>query len=135
MNQQELIEIAKAKQGGISEYKLAQMLGVSNQKVSNWKNGGVKISTYGALRLALLADLDPVETLAQIESGRAENETQADWWRGFLSSMGRGLNSLLLAFLIFCGLAPAKTPNASAAETAGRGSHNVRLRKIAARSF
>jgi transcriptional regulator with XRE-family HTH domain len=61
MSAYDLVVEARQKQNLPSDNALAVLMGIDNQKISNWKNGKGKPNGETALYLAELADLKPSE--------------------------------------------------------------------------
>ncbi|MBV8471709.1 MAG: helix-turn-helix domain-containing protein [Burkholderiaceae bacterium] len=82
MTLQELIKAAADKYGNQGD--LAEMLGVRRSRISEWKAGNHKPETSTIVRLAELADLPVMETVAEIEA-QLHPEVAASW----LSALGK----------------------------------------------
>ena len=69
--QQQLLDSARAAQGGISDYRLAQLMEVTRNSISEVRTGRRPLSQPQGLRLARLANLEPAYVLACIEAANA----------------------------------------------------------------
>lgn len=82
----EIIQRAK-KHGNIeSNYALAKKLDVRDARVNAWTKGTEHPSNEAATKLALMADLDPMEVIAEIELRTAKSEKKREFWKEFLES-------------------------------------------------
>ena len=85
----ELLDLAKHAQGDISDYRIAQILGVSQPTVSAYRIGRAYPSNPIAARLAELAGLDPEAAICWVNIERARDETEAKTWLRVLSRVER----------------------------------------------
>lgn len=76
-----LIEAAKAKHGMPSNYRLARVLGISDNTMVNWAKGHTYPDDINTIRLAALGGFDPAEALAAVAAERAGSnaETRKVW--------------------------------------------------------
>ena len=75
-----LDEVRKAKSIE-SDYKLAKLLGVRTQTISNYRNGHAQMNDEIALRTATMIGRAPGPLLAQLAAERAKNPEVAKVWR------------------------------------------------------
>lgn len=81
----DLLDRAKSATGGASDYRIAQLLGVTRGAVSNYRNGVTVPENPIAMRLADLCGLDPVEVVASVNLERAKSETDRELWEMILA--------------------------------------------------
>lgn len=92
MKTAELIDLARARAGIESDYRLAKILSVTRATVSQWRSGTTYPDLLMVFRLAELAELKHVDTvIASLEvdrSNRAARPEQAEAWRQVLEKIG-----------------------------------------------
>lgn len=76
----ELLDRAKTAAGNVSDYRLAQLLGVPQTTVSNYRTGRSRPENPISMRLAELCGLDPVEVVAAVNLERAKSEPDRELW-------------------------------------------------------
>lgn len=81
----ELLDLARERQGGCSDYRLAKLLEVEQPTMSNYRTGRSFPKNPVAMRLAELCGLDPAEVLAWVNLERAGSEGEREAWRLLLS--------------------------------------------------
>lgn len=119
---QEYFELVRVKLEAASDYRIAQVLEISTQNVSEYVRGIREADTYACTRIAMVLELDPLEVIAQVEAEAARTEKKRDFWRSFRSSGSRAISGLLLcAMLGFSALAPQVGGGAKALFSRGRG--------------
>lgn len=109
----ELLDAAKKHSHAPSDYALANLLGISRQRLSHWRNERELPDTLGAIKLAAILGRDPIEVIAEIEIERAERankETTADEWRSILTRVKAGLAMFIIGGAL---LTPPTPVNAS----------------------
>ncbi len=77
MDLYELIDKAKRKSG--SNIKVAEIMDINPQRLSDWKHGRRKPEAGEIMQLAVIAELNPAETLFQIME-KLDTE-HAELWR------------------------------------------------------
>lgn len=80
----DLLDRAKAAAGDVSDYRIAQLLGVPRATVSGYRRGVSRPENPIAMRLAELCGLDPVEVVASVNLERAKSETDRELWEMIL---------------------------------------------------
>lgn len=68
----ELLDLAKKRQGNVSDYRLARLLGVTQPTVTGYRQGRSRPAASTLARLAELCGIDPRAVLVWIEVERAE---------------------------------------------------------------
>lgn len=77
----ELLDLAKERQGGVTDYRISKLLGVSTQHVTHYRRNGVRPSNPIAMRLGELAGVDPVEAVIAVNLERASTDAELEVWR------------------------------------------------------
>lgn len=96
MNIRELLEAAKTRKGSYGV--IAELLGMHQNRISEWKKGTRKPDASEIMRLAELADLEPIGTLLEVEAGLDDRfgniwQRVANEWRARRDSNPRPLPS------------------------------------------
>jgi transcriptional regulator with XRE-family HTH domain len=81
----DLVDRARAAQGGISDYRIAKILGIHPNSVSGWRTAGKLPSNPIAMRLAELAGVDPVETMLAVNIERSTTPADREAWEKVLA--------------------------------------------------
>ena len=81
----EILDIARARQGGVSDYRIAQLLGLSPKNVSNYRVGRSTPVNPVAKRLGELAGIDPLEAVAMVNIERSSSKDEREVWEMMLS--------------------------------------------------
>lgn len=99
----QLLDLVKAAHGLTSDYKLAQVLGVSKANISNYRNGHRHPETEVCLRIAELAKLDPDVVVCSVQAERSTTEISRSHWASIaarLATPATALGAILsVAFL------------------------------------
>lgn len=69
----ELLEAFKASQGGLSDYRVAKLIGVAQPTMTKYKQGQVPISAEKVLLMCKIASFDEVEWLLRLYLERAKS--------------------------------------------------------------
>lgn len=110
-----LDEISK-KYGGISDYRIGKMLGVSGTAVVySWRKGASAFSQDFALKVAALLEWDPAYVIACVERERAAKDARLEQtgeivatWEKIAERFRPGISSILLVTAaLFSGLSPS----------------------------
>jgi predicted transcriptional regulator len=83
----ELLDLAKRRQGDVTDYRIAKFLGVSTQNVSNYRTGRNTPKNPIAMRLGALAGVDPLEAVAAVNLERATSEEDREVWQSMLQRL------------------------------------------------
>jgi transcriptional regulator with XRE-family HTH domain len=80
LDTQQVLDLARERAGIQSDYRLAQLLGVSKQSITHYRQGRTAPDERVSARLAELAQLDPdlVAVWMQLERARSD-EARATW--------------------------------------------------------
>ena len=76
----DLFNLARFEQGGVSDYRIAQLLGLRPHQISGYRHTSVKPSNPVVMRLAALCDLDPAEVIAWVNLERATTPEDREVW-------------------------------------------------------
>lgn len=99
-----LLERWKSAQGIVSDYKAAQVLGISRGSPSNWRKGRSHAQAHVADKMARECGLDGLAILAAIEADRNTGDNGRCWAR-----YGRGaFMALAIAVAVAAPLRPAQ---------------------------
>lgn len=82
----QLLNMAKASLGGISDYALSKKLGVSTSFISKVKLGKSNFGPDTALQLAELLELDPLKCIGSVQfelAKKMNNENHANMWKQY----------------------------------------------------
>lgn len=89
LNTIELIELAKHRQGDVTDYRIAQLLDLKPQQISGYRNRGICPSNPVAMRLGELAGVDPLEAVASINFERASDPRDREVWAAMLARLSQ----------------------------------------------
>ncbi len=101
-----LLAAVKKKHGGISDYKLAPLLGVTRSQVSLYQNGRCYLSDEVGATVAAELDLPLLAVLAALAEERAKTPAMRDAWRDAVKAFG----GIAAAVLLGIGLSAAPGP-------------------------
>jgi len=73
-NTKELLTLLKARHGGVSDYRISKILGVTHQAVSKWNCGKSTFNDEIAVKVAYMLDLDPDYILISIYAERCTRD-------------------------------------------------------------
>lgn len=85
---QQLLEQVRAKLGGATDYKIAQVLDLHTKYMTDYKQGR-PADPYACAKIAEILDRDPLEVIAQVEAGAARSEKKRAFWQSFFSGLKR----------------------------------------------
>lgn len=77
MNTRQYLEQIRAANGGCSDYKLAQIIGVRQQSVSNYMTGNRTLDDEVAVAVAELLRISPLQVIADCNAERAARANNA----------------------------------------------------------
>ncbi len=112
MEIKEILDMAKERANLASDYALAKVLGKQTGTISNWRKGKQHPSNEEAVQLAVLAGLDEMRVIAEIEMRTANSEKKRNFWKHYIESRG------IVATLGICaiGLGIIATPETAEAK-------------------
>ncbi|MDN3544647.1 helix-turn-helix domain-containing protein [Kinneretia asaccharophila] len=76
----QLLDIARAHQGGVSDYRIAKLIGINPNAISNYRTGRSVPAEPIAMRLAEVAGVDPAEAIFALNAERASDEGMREFW-------------------------------------------------------
>lgn len=80
----DLLDALKASQGACSDYKAAQILGVKQPTMSQYRNGRCPLSSEKVVFICNLAGLNALEWLMRLQIERAKCDTEKSIWNDAL---------------------------------------------------
>lgn len=120
---QQLIEQVRQKLDDATDYRIAQVLDLPTQRLSDYVKGKRDADNYACAKIAEVLERDPLEVIAQVEAESARSETKRAYWRSLFSGSKRTAHVLAwCAIAVGSGLG-LQTGNAEAGS--GQTSHNV----------
>jgi transcriptional regulator with XRE-family HTH domain len=84
----DFLDAVKARHAIISDYKLAKLMGVGQQTISNYRNGRSTLDDSMVLRVAGLLEEDPAVMLAAVHAERAKRPEEKAAWRSIMERLG-----------------------------------------------
>lgn len=81
MNTLDLLTALKAAHGAASDYRIAKILGIKQQTISNWKSGRSTMSDEVGIRAAELLGLDPDLVLVDLHIEREQGNVASPVWQ------------------------------------------------------
>lgn len=101
MKSAKYLDALKQKHGLKNDSELAELLGVAQNSVSQWRNGKRFMDNETCLQLAQLLDMDnPLPIIMAADMDRAERAGQHSLWEVFTTRMAHsGLVAILIALL------------------------------------
>lgn len=95
----EFLDALKARNGGASDYKIAKILGVTQQSVSRYRTGRDFFGSEIAIKVANLLQLDIGYVLACTHLERAKSEPERQAWQGIAALFPKSVNDGLCIML------------------------------------
>ncbi|MEQ1592565.1 MAG: helix-turn-helix transcriptional regulator [Thiobacillaceae bacterium] len=117
---QEILEIVRTKLNGATDYKIAQVLDIPRQRISEYANGKQQADSYTCAKIAEILERDPLEIIAQVEAEAARTEKKRKYWRSFFSGLRQAPHVVAL-----CGILGITGHVWQDGAGAGETSHNV----------
>lgn len=102
----ELLEAAKTAHAIPSNYRLARVLGVTDNTLGNWQSGRSIPNTALAMRLAEMAGRDPAIVVAELAAERAQDDDERDLWRGIAARLRQAGMACLVGAVMVLGAPP-----------------------------
>lgn len=102
------LDALKARMGGVSDYRLAQILGISKQRLSKYRNEEDSFGTETAEKVAKALEIDPDEVVVAVQIDRAKTPEERARWESILKKCTSLSAALLLAFAVAGTPAPAQ---------------------------
>jgi hypothetical protein len=114
----EFLDAVKAKRGLASDYALANYLGESHQRISNYRVKRSFLDDSMAVKVAEALEIDPLYVIASVHAERAKKESEKKVWTDILEKLGG------IAASVVIGLALTALPSPDAFASA-QNSHSV----------
>lgn len=130
---QQLIGQVRAKLGGATDYRIAQVLDIPRQRVSTYTKGEQQADAYACAKIAEVLERDPLEIIAQVEAEAARTEKKRAFWRSFPSGLKR--TALGAGWLVITAISGGGWQAGNAEAGQGSTSHNGRLRNSRLTNF
>lgn len=111
---QHYLGMVKERLGLTSDYQLAAAIEVNKGRISEMMKGTKHATPYVAFKIAEILSLEPACVLAEIESESAPTEQQKDYWKGFVSRVGRQAAGIA-ALALLGSFSASYTPDTEAA--------------------
>ena len=83
----ELLDLAREVQGGVSDYRLAQLLDVDQPRIPGYRAKRSKPSNSVSARLGELCALDPLVAVCWVNIERCSTEDEREVWRLVLARL------------------------------------------------
>ena len=84
----ELLDRAKEVNGHCSDYRLAKLLGVSQQSIPTYRAGRAKPQNAVAVRLGSLCGLDPEVVACWVQIDWTDRPEEREFWLSMLARLG-----------------------------------------------
>ena len=85
-----------------SDYAAAKLLGITRQRISNYRTGRNHFDNEMAFKIAIMLDMNPAELIAELNAERAKTPEKKKFWRlefkRFHGATGLTLFALLFIF-------------------------------------
>lgn len=107
MDQIQLLDVAKQKQGLTSDYQLAQALGVRPGRISDLRTQGKPADEAELMMLADMAGVDPHVAFAAVHKSREKNPAKRAYWEKISMQFAAWMVAVMLVFTAFPGDAKA----------------------------
>lgn len=101
------IDELKARKGGISDYAVAKILGVTQQTISKYRVGKDYLGDSTAIRVAELLEIEPAIIIASVHAERAKSESEKAVWREILEKLGGVAASVVIGIAAYTLPAPS----------------------------
>lgn len=85
MKANELLEAVKAREGITSNYRLAKVLDIPENRINDYAHGRAHPDEYAATKIALALELDPISVIAELKAESEKDEKKREFWRNFLT--------------------------------------------------
>lgn len=95
----QLLELLRAKLGGVTDYRLAKVLGMTHQGIGVIMNHGGTLSDENAVKLARELELPPSYVLICMHWQRAKDETTRAAWQDAASKILKASGFFFAGFL------------------------------------
>lgn len=76
----ELLDCLKASNGGASDYRIAKILGLRQQTISDYRNERISFSEERVIQACELMHIEPAPYLFRLQAERARCDKARDFW-------------------------------------------------------
>lgn len=97
----EFLDELKARKGGISDYAVAKILGVTQQTISKYRVGKDYLGDSTAIRVAQLLEIDPAIIIASVHAERSKSEQEKAVWREIFEKLGGVAASVVIGIAAY----------------------------------
>ena len=80
-----LLDLARERQGGVTDYRISKLLDLKPQHISGYRSGRTRPANPIAMRLAELAGVDPMEAVVAVNLERATSPEDREVWEKLLA--------------------------------------------------
>lgn len=112
----EFLNAVKAKTGAVSDYVLAQKIGVSRAAISQYRNNKSNLDDQTCLKVAQILEIDAGIVLAAVHAERAKTAAEKTAWTALFERLGGVAAAALLGIML-------NVPNPAEANTGAVHSH------------
>lgn len=109
----DFLDAVKARHSVESDYKLAQLMGVTRSCISNYRNGKSSLDDVAALKVAELLELSPGIVLSAVHAERAKAPAEKAAWNSIFEKLGGLAAGVLIASCLYPSPADASVYAAS----------------------
>jgi transcriptional regulator with XRE-family HTH domain len=78
---QKYLQRISAAYDGATDYRIAQLMNTSRQRVSHWRTGANQFDVQACFHAAHLLKIDARQVIAAVELDRAKSDQDRDFWR------------------------------------------------------
>ncbi|MDR3158357.1 MAG: helix-turn-helix domain-containing protein [Zoogloeaceae bacterium] len=113
------LDALKSSNGGISDYRASQFLGVTRSAVSKWRNGHGSMSMSHAEKVAKAIDADPDIVIIETILDRCKDDEEAAVWKRIIKRLSStAIPALAALFVLFPSPDASAAPKIQTTETA-----------------
>lgn len=113
MRAKEIMLEVKVAKGLKTDYKLAQELGITTARVSDYMKGKRAPDAYTLTKAAIILKRDPIELIAEVEAETEKNVEKRNFWKDFILHAGKkaalGMLALIFTVSLLAGAPNVKT--------------------------
>ncbi len=81
MKPAEWLDKAKEKEHLTSDYKLAKLIGIESNNITNLRKRNNGMDNYTAIRIAEILEIDKLKVIIDMEFQKAKNKNKKEFWR------------------------------------------------------
>ena len=97
----EFLDELKARKGGISDYAVAKILGVTQQTISKYRVGKDYLGDSTAIRVAELLEINPAIVVSAVHAERSKSEQEKAVWREIFEKLGGVAASVVIGIAAY----------------------------------